>query len=89
MKLVHAFAIVPVIAALGGFALAVQHGSGPGARTKAIRNAMKVMNETPFGGMNDAEGDGTAQRQVLEKRLEMTQIALQLATDRLPVAPPK
>ena len=42
-----------------------------------------------LAGMSDSEGDGAAQRQMLEKRVEITQIALQPATDRLAVAPPK
>ena len=55
----------------------------------SIRNAMKVMNETPYGGSSDSAGDETAQRQMTEKRLEMMQIALQLTTDRLAIAPSK
>ena len=143
LKLVHTFALVLVIAAVGGFTLAVQDGPGPvdrplvsaaapvrgfvfvrpspdmarldaqmtilrqmydkamAARTPAerdvlmatgmhaIHNAMKVMNETSSGGMRDSEGDGTAYWRMMEKRLEMTQIALHLATDRPAVAPPK
>ena len=143
MKLVHTFALVLLIAAAGGVALAVQDSSHQGdhaadaaaaraprfvsaksspgmarmeaqltvmremhdkamagktpeerdvlvaAHTKAIRDAMTVMNETSSGGMSGIEGDRPAHRQMMEKRLQMTQVAMQMAMDRLPAAPPK
>ena len=59
------------------------------AHTKAIRDGMTMMNETSYESMSGIEGDMPAHRQTMEKLSETTQVAMQLAIDRLTAAPPK